>query len=171
MTLVNRMRINILGISLMLTLMMISLTNSSPSIANASLSQDPNATLPRPARTAGPKSRPAKPRVIIRVGIRFVAVVRNDTSRPITYEILRYGSWESFTVAPKYELAHTWIDPVQCICLKYDYKYEDGYQEKKYTLQATKIVGRDPTDSEKKEARVNYFEVDTDGNINVSSKP
>ncbi|HKO98021.1 MAG TPA: hypothetical protein VJU86_13570 [Pyrinomonadaceae bacterium] len=110
-------------------------------------------------------------KIMIRVEVRFVAVVRNDTNGLIPYKILRKGLWESFTISPGHQISHKWLDPVECMCLKYDYKYEQGYQERKYTLQTTKIIGRDPTDSEEKEAKVNYFKVDTDGDIKVFAEP
>ncbi|MDQ1592310.1 MAG: hypothetical protein QOG71_2937 [Pyrinomonadaceae bacterium] len=109
--------------------------------------------------------------VTIRVEVRFVAIVRNDTNGPIPYKILLQGSWESFTISPGHRRSHIWLNPIQCICLKYDHKYEDGYQEKKYSLQATKIIGRDPTESEEEKAKVNYFKVDADGNITLYAAP
>jgi hypothetical protein len=99
-----------------------------------------------------------------------VAVVRNDTGGPIPYKILRNGSWEAFTLEPGYLVRHTWLND-DCFCIKYDYKYEAGYQEKKYSLQVTSVIGHEPTESEKEKSRVNFFKLDASGDIELYSPP
>ncbi|MDQ3742819.1 MAG: hypothetical protein M3444_00265 [Acidobacteriota bacterium] len=100
-----------------------------------------------------------------------VTVLRNDTNGPIPYQILQNdGSWETFTLSPGYHRVHTWRNG-NCFCIKYDYKYEAGYQEKKYDLQVTKTVGREPTEDEKEKSKVNYFKKDANGDIELYAAP
>jgi hypothetical protein len=45
------------------------------------------------------------------------------------------------------------------VIVRYDFRYVAGYQEKRYKLQTTAVVGHTPTDAEKAGAKVSYFSV------------
>jgi hypothetical protein len=96
--------------------------------------------------------------------ISFVVSLLNDTDRAIPYQILRDGAWETFTIQPKTQITHSWVG-VTCCSIRYDHKYEAGYQEKKQDLRVMSIPDHDPTESEKRKAPLNYFKVDASGNV------
>lgn len=109
--------------------------------------------------------------VTFSVDIWFVVRLRNDTDQPVAYQIIRDGTWETFSIQPKAEVTHTWI-AAACCDIRYDHKYEAGYQEKKQGLQMMKIPDHDPTESDKKKAPLNYFTtVDASGNIQLYTAP
>jgi hypothetical protein len=83
-----------------------------------------------------------------------VAIIINKTSGPIPYQILEKGSSTTYTLPPGYQLTHTALNGN--IDLKYDYKYEAGYQELQETLEGTRVVGHAPTESEKQNATIYY---------------
>ena len=99
----------------------------------------------------------------------FMATVRNLTKGPITYQALCNDIWSPLTLNPGYETVYVCSN--DDISLKYDYKYAPGVQEKIYRLEATPVVGHTPTASEKARARVNFFQVDTNGDITVFTNP
>jgi len=99
----------------------------------------------------------------------LMATVRNLTKGPIIYQVLCNDLWSSLTLNPGYQTVYVCLN--DDISLKYDYKYAPGVQERIYRLEATPMVGHRPTDGEQARARVNFFQVDRNGDIEVFSNP
>ena len=99
----------------------------------------------------------------------LMITVLNRTNGPIPYQVLCSDLWSSFTLNPGYQITHVCLN--DDISLKYDYKYAPGFQERIYHLEATAVVGHTPTDEEKARARVNFFQVDTNGDITLFGSP
>ena len=90
----------------------------------------------------------------------MVATVVNKTGAPVSYRINYAGAWIKYTLQPGYQVTYSQLN--RELLLTYSY---NSQEEKTYALQVTPIVGHSPTKSEQEKARVNYFELGSDGNI------
>lgn len=97
-----------------------------------------------------------------------VAMIVNKTTGTIPYQILEKGSLTTYTLPPGYQIVHTALNAN--IDLKYDYKYEAGYQGQEQTLEGTTVVGHSPTEPEKQKATIYYFIVEN-GDIVMHRQP
>lgn len=86
-----------------------------------------------------------------------IAKIENHTQCDINYQVLNTdGSWTSETVKPN----QNWIywRKNQDVKVKYSYCLYGRLQEKEYILKTSKVVGHEPTDSERSGVPVSYFE-------------
>jgi hypothetical protein len=88
--------------------------------------------------------------------------IDNRTNNKITFQVLNNnGEWKDFSVRPGNYF--TYWDKVRRIEVRFDYSYSNGYQEKRYTISSKPVIGHEPTKSEQAQAKINYFQVSSNG--------
>jgi hypothetical protein len=92
-----------------------------------------------------------------RAAVWQTTIIENPTQCEIKYEVLNVdGSWEAITVQPNRRWLH-WRKNND-IKVRYSYCLKNGgSRQKEYTLIASKVVGHEPTESERESGPVNYF--------------
>jgi hypothetical protein len=184
----------LLAVTMLISMVSLLLINSpAPRIANASLAQDPNANLPpnitkssgrsSAGSTAREKARAERARRKREQAaaeaaaaqeraerekreeeqVWMVALLENHTDSPIVYHCSCMS--EERTIGPGERRLYTTRDKAVTI------RFQSGSEEKQYSLQATQVVGHHPTESDERQAKVNYFEVDANGNLHLYAKP
>lgn len=93
-----------------------------------------------------------------------IVKIENRTQDDISYQVLVSGTSYNYTVKVGKPLLHEFNED---IIVTYDYNYESGYQEKRYRLTPKYVIGHKPTEAEEQQAKVNYFSLDKDGNIEL----
>jgi hypothetical protein len=93
-----------------------------------------------------------------------IVKIENRTQGEIPYQILVNGTSYNYTVNVGTPLLHEFDAD---IIVTYDYSYASGYQEKRYRLTPKYVIGHKPTEAEEQQAKVNYFTLDKDGNIEL----
>jgi hypothetical protein len=85
-----------------------------------------------------------------------ITSITNQTTGNIPFQILNgNGSWDDYWVKPGASV--TVSAKVRDMIIKFDYNYSDGYQEKKYTLSSTPVIGHEPTKKDSARAKANSF--------------
>jgi hypothetical protein len=85
-----------------------------------------------------------------------IASIRNQTNGKIPFQIVNAkGNWDEYWVKPGATVT-VWAK-VREITIKFDYSYAEGYQEKRYSLASTPIIGHEPNKSDQARARSNSF--------------
>lgn len=100
---------------------------------------------------------------------KFYQVVRiiNRTRNPIKYQVLDDdGTWYEANLKSGETGWHWRKDK---IVVKFDYTLSDGdkYMERRYTLDATTVIGHSPTESEKNSAQRYYFDLNASGDLDL----
>ncbi|HWS99068.1 MAG TPA: serine/threonine-protein kinase [Pyrinomonadaceae bacterium] len=86
--------------------------------------------------------------------------IENRTKIDINYQFLKGdGTWEQVVIKPG-EIYRHWRKNSEVV-VKLDYSFEEGYQERRYTLETSDIYGHEPTDEEQDSAVLYYFDNDT----------
>jgi hypothetical protein len=93
-----------------------------------------------------------------------IVKIENRTKGDISYQVLVNGTSYDYTVKVGTPLLHEFDAD---IIVTYDYSYASGYQEKRYRLTPKYVIGHKPTEAEEQQAKVNYFTLDKDGNIEL----
>jgi hypothetical protein len=84
--------------------------------------------------------------------------IRNQTGTKITFQLLNEkGNWDEFGVRPGAAVI-VW-EKVRVLTVRFDSSYVNGYQEKRYTLSSTPIIGHEPNKSDQGRAKSNSFKV------------
>lgn len=102
----------------------------------------------------------------IRQGKEVWRIVRieNRTKGPIPYQIVRDGTPTNYSVEAGKSLTHS---SDADIILVFDNSYDDGIQEKRYRVTPKYVIGHKPTSAEEQQAKVNYFELNKSGIIEL----
>lgn len=102
----------------------------------------------------------------IRLGKEVWRIVRieNRTKGPIPYQIVRDGTTTNYSVEAGKSLTHS---SDADIILVFDNSYDDGIQEKRYRVTPKYVIGHKPTSAEEQQAKVNYFELNKSGIIEL----
>lgn len=94
--------------------------------------------------------------------VAWVCTCDIDTS--VSFQWKEKDSWNDYTLAPHYRKPFITRDTPVYI------KFQSGTEEKQYVLEATRIVGHYPTESEKENAKVYEFKTDADGILHLYAK-
>jgi hypothetical protein len=85
-----------------------------------------------------------------------IASITNQTGGKIPFTILNgKGNWDEYSVRPGATMT-VW-EKVRDLTIRFDYSYADGYQEKRYTLGSTPIIGREPNKTDQARAKASSF--------------
>ena len=85
-----------------------------------------------------------------------VVQIKNETYSAVTYSMREVdGSWAQFTVQAGGIIQHT--QQSLMLTIKFDYSFDEGYQERSYNLHGIPIIGHEPTDTEKSQAAIFSF--------------
>lgn len=85
-----------------------------------------------------------------------IASITNQTGGKIPFTILNgKGKWDEYWVRPAATMT-VW-EKVRDLTIKFDYSYADGYQEKRYTLGSTPIIGHEPNKTDQARAKSSSF--------------
>lgn len=95
-----------------------------------------------------------------------VVQIHNDTNTSLTYSVRNPdGSWSQETLEPGKTIAH-WQQSL-AIVVKFDYSFDEGYQEKIHHLLGIPIIGHEPTETEKNQAAIFNFQTKSNNEIDL----
>lgn len=91
-----------------------------------------------------------------------IASITNQTAGKIPFQVLNAkGNWDEYGVRPG--AAVTVWEKVRDLTIRFDYSYADGYQEKRYTLASTPMIGHEPNKTDQARAKANSFRANGNG--------
>jgi hypothetical protein len=91
-----------------------------------------------------------------------ITSITNQTTGNIPFQVLNAkGNWDEYVVRPGARVT-VW-EKVRDLTIRFDFSYADGYQEKRYTVASTPIIGHEPNKTDQARARANSFRAN--GNV------
>jgi len=95
-----------------------------------------------------------------------VVQIRNDTNASVLYSVKNSdGTWYQGTLEPG--KTTTFWRQLLDITIKFDYSFDEGYQERSYTLWGIPVIGHEPTETEKNQAAVFNFKMKSNNEIDL----